>query len=85
MNDPELINDRTQINHDVRPDSMLVLHAAREVVEEEGFDDLLDSVRNRIDEIESLHRTRELTFKDVEKGDRIRLTVDKGGASMVVS
>ncbi len=40
---------------------MLILQAAREVVEEEGFDDLLDSVRERIDEIESLHRTRELT------------------------
>jgi hypothetical protein len=40
---------------------MLILQAAREVVEEEGFDDLLDSVRARIDEIESLHRTRELT------------------------
>ncbi|KAH9048042.1 hypothetical protein EDB84DRAFT_1459069 [Lactarius hengduanensis] len=71
------------INHDVRPDSMLILQAAREVVEEEGFDDLLDSVRARIDEIESLHRTRELTFKDVNSGDRIRLTVDKGGARLV--
>ena len=40
---------------------MLILQAAREVVEEEGFDELLDSVRARIDEIESLHRTRELT------------------------
>lgn len=30
---------------------------------EEGFDDLLDGVRNRIDEIESLHRTRELTVR----------------------
>ncbi len=40
---------------------MLILQAAQEVVEEEGFDDLLDSVRGRIDEIESLHRTRELT------------------------
>lgn len=43
------------------PDSVLLLHAAAEVVEEEGFDDLLDSVRDRVDEIESLHRTRELT------------------------
>jgi len=71
------------INHDVRPDSMLILQAAREVVEEEGFDDLLDSVRERIDEIESLHRTRELTFKDVDSGDRIRLTVDKVGATLI--
>ncbi|KAH9944767.1 hypothetical protein B0H21DRAFT_694510 [Amylocystis lapponica] len=70
-------------NHDVTPDSILLLHAAAEVVEEDGFDDLLDSVRHRVDEIESLHRTRELTFKDVSAGDRIRLSVDKGGASLV--
>ncbi|KAI6046458.1 hypothetical protein EDC04DRAFT_2864870 [Pisolithus marmoratus] len=63
---------------DVRPDSMLILHAAREVVEEEGFDDLLQNVRDRIDEIESLHRTREITFKDLSAGDKIRLQVDKG-------
>ncbi|CAK5281842.1 unnamed protein product, partial [Mycena citricolor] len=48
------------IHHDVRPDSMLILHAARQVCEEDGFDELLDNVRDRIDEIESLHRTREL-------------------------
>lgn len=40
---------------------MLILHAAREVVESEGFQDTLDGVRARVDEIESLHRTRELT------------------------
>ena len=79
---------------------MLILHAARDVVEEEGFEEKLQSVRDRIDAIESLHRTRELTvsapsrsfspamlsvsqFKDVDKGDRIRLTVDKGGARLV--
>jgi len=44
-------------------DSVLTLQAAREVVEEEGFDELLDGVRERIDEIESLHRTRELTVR----------------------
>ncbi|KII95658.1 hypothetical protein PLICRDRAFT_129563 [Plicaturopsis crispa FD-325 SS-3] len=68
------------IHHDVRPDSMLILHAARQVVEEEGFDETLDDVRERVDEIESLHRTRELTFKDLDKGDQIQLKVDKGGA-----
>ncbi|KAI0821383.1 hypothetical protein BC629DRAFT_1624062 [Irpex lacteus] len=71
------------INHDVTPDSELLLHAAREVVEEEGFDQQLDDVRDRVDEIESLHRTRELTFKDVKAGDRIRLSVDKGGTLLV--
>ena len=43
------------------PDSMLILHAAEQVVADEGFDELLDGVRDRVDEIESLHRTRELT------------------------
>ncbi|KIP11242.1 hypothetical protein PHLGIDRAFT_83667 [Phlebiopsis gigantea 11061_1 CR5-6] len=71
------------INHDVTPDSLLLLRAAREVVEAEGFDEQLDDVRDRVDEIESLHRTRELTFKDVKDGDRIRLSVDKGGSTMV--
>ena len=52
-----------QINHDVTPDSMLILHAAEEVCAEEGFDELLDGVRARVDEIESLHRTRELTVR----------------------
>ena len=40
---------------------MLILHAVREVVEEDGFDELLQNVRDRVDEIESLRRTRELT------------------------
>ena len=46
---------------DVRPDSMALLWAAREVVEEPGFQEVLDSVRKRVDAIERLHRTRELT------------------------
>ncbi|KAJ8076602.1 hypothetical protein PM082_001025 [Marasmius tenuissimus] len=69
-------------NHDVRPDSMLILLAAREVVGQENFEEVLENVRDRIDEIESLHRTRELTFKDLDKGDKIRLVVDKGGAEL---
>lgn len=52
------------MNHNVRPDSMLILLAARQVVEMENFEEVLNSVRDRIDEIESLHRTRELTVSD---------------------
>ncbi|EJD08045.1 uncharacterized protein FOMMEDRAFT_73974 [Fomitiporia mediterranea MF3/22] len=51
------------VNYNVRPDSMVILQAAKEVVEADGFDEILDSVRDRIDEIESLHRTRELTVR----------------------
>ena len=89
------------IHHNVRPDSFLIFHAARDVVEEEGFEEKLGSVRDRINEIESLSRTRELIvsvpsvtalfvamlsfsqFKGVDKGDGIRLTVDKGGTHLV--
>ncbi|KAH9922046.1 uncharacterized protein B0H18DRAFT_1121075 [Fomitopsis serialis] len=60
-------------NHDVTPDSVLLLQAAQKVVEEEGFDDLLDGVRARVDEIESLHRTRELTVR-FTAGKHIRRT-----------
>jgi len=67
------------IHHNVRPDSMLILHAAREVVSEDGFEDLLSSVRDRIDEIESLHRTRELTFKNINDEDRLRVSIGKNG------
>lgn len=61
------------VNLDVRPDSMLILRAACQVVERDEFDDILNNVRDRIDEIESLHRTRELTFKDVPDGGKINL------------
>lgn len=42
---------------------MVLLQAAKQVVEMEGFDKILDDVRDRVDEIESLHRTRELTVR----------------------
>jgi hypothetical protein len=42
---------------------MLILHAARQVVEEDDFESNLDNVRSRIDEIEGLHRTAELTVR----------------------
>ena len=53
------------VNHNVRPDSMLILHAAERVVDDPEFQETIDSVRDRIDEIESLHRTRELTVRGI--------------------
>ncbi|KAG2140187.1 hypothetical protein DEU56DRAFT_735288 [Suillus clintonianus] len=44
------------INSNVQPDSMLVLRAALDIVEKEGFDELLEEVRCRIKEIENLRR-----------------------------
>lgn len=40
-----------------------MLCAAREVVEEEDFEETLENVRARVDEIESLHRTNEVTVR----------------------
>ncbi|KAG8975173.1 hypothetical protein FRC05_006341 [Tulasnella sp. 425] len=60
-------------DHMIRPDSMVVLRAAIEVVEEPGFDELLEGVKERIDAIESLHRTRELTWKASDTEDTVRI------------
>jgi hypothetical protein len=58
-------------NFHVRPDSHVTLSAIRSVVSEEGFDDLLDSVMDRISAIESLGRTRELFLKQPVKVERL--------------
>ncbi|KAG8875956.1 hypothetical protein FRB97_004607 [Tulasnella sp. 331] len=63
--------------HMIRPDSMVILRAVIEVVEEEGFDEMLNGVKARIDEIESLHRTAELTWKASSSGDLLRVYVEK--------
>jgi hypothetical protein len=55
------IEAANQVESNVRPDSELTLNAAREVVLAPEFEDMLQNVRDRVDEIEGLHRTRELT------------------------
>ncbi|GAA5898743.1 hypothetical protein JCM5296_006705 [Sporobolomyces johnsonii] len=64
-------------HHNVRPDSRLMLSVFREIAAEEDFQEKLDSVRDRVDEIESLHRTSELTIKsgDADLGGFLRLRV----------
>lgn len=44
------------MNSNVQPDSMLIFRAALDIVEKEGFDELLEDVRCRIKEIENLRR-----------------------------
>ncbi|GAA5828237.1 hypothetical protein JCM11251_002650 [Rhodosporidiobolus azoricus] len=63
--------------HTVRPDSRLMLSAFKAVASEEDFQEKLDNVRDRVDAIESLHRTRELTVKsgDADLGGFLRLRV----------
>ncbi|KAG0152030.1 hypothetical protein CROQUDRAFT_36099 [Cronartium quercuum f. sp. fusiforme G11] len=59
------------IDYVVRPDSLVVLNAIKEICSEPGFDEKLEKVMERIGDIESLGRTRELTWKTGKDGDGI--------------
>lgn len=69
----------------VRASSVPMMRAFREICAEEGFDEMLENVLERIAEVESLGRTREVEFKDLKGRDgKIRLKIDvqkgdKGG------
>ncbi|CAK4031688.1 unnamed protein product [Lecanosticta acicola] len=67
-------------NAKVRADSVPMMNAFREICSEEGFDEYLEATLNRIGDIESLGRTRELTIKDLwDKGKyRVRLEDARG-------
>lgn len=64
----------------VRADSVPMMNAFREVCAEEGFDDFLEATLNRIGDIESLGRTRELTIKDLWDGGKysVKMTDTRG-------
>lgn len=64
----------------VRADSVPMMNAFREVCSEEGFDEFLEATLNRISDIESLGRTRELTIKDLWDGGKYSVSmVDSRG------
>lgn len=58
----------------VRADSVPMMNAFKEICAEPGFDKFLDDTLDRIAAIESIGRTRELTFKDlwIEQNGSIR-------------
>ncbi|SCV67918.1 BQ2448_39 [Microbotryum intermedium] len=64
-------------HHQVRPDSRMMLTVFRRIAKEEGFEKDLQDVRDRVDQIESLHRTAELTVKkdEADLGGFLRLRV----------
>jgi hypothetical protein len=49
----------------VRADSVPMMNAFKEICAEEGFDEFLEATLDRISAIESINRTKELTFKDL--------------------
>ncbi|KAK3674633.1 hypothetical protein LTR78_005355 [Recurvomyces mirabilis] len=69
----------------VRADSVPMMNAFREIVGEPGFGEFLDATLERIGDIESLGRTRELTIKDLWDQGKYRVRMsdalgrEKGG------
>jgi hypothetical protein len=64
----------------VRADSVPMMNAFREICAQEGFEEHLEATLDRIGDIESLARTREITIKDLWHGGKFLLkTKDKEG------
>ncbi|KAH9813282.1 hypothetical protein DFH28DRAFT_1029810 [Melampsora americana] len=59
------------IDYRVRPNSVVMLNVIKEICNEPDFEERLESVMERISAIESLGRTRELTWKTGKNGDGI--------------
>ncbi|KAH7305508.1 hypothetical protein B0I35DRAFT_443917 [Stachybotrys elegans] len=55
----------------VRADSMAMQNVFRQICAQEGFEELLQDTLDRLDELESLGRTRELAFKQLAKHGKL--------------
>jgi hypothetical protein len=62
----------------VRADSVPMQRAFRSICAEEGFDELLEATLQRISDIESLGRTRELVAKDLVLGGKYKFLLKDG-------
>lgn len=63
----------------VRADSVPMMRAFHEIASTPGFDETLRETIDRISEIESLGRTRELIFKNLASGGTFRVNKGKNG------
>jgi hypothetical protein len=73
-------NNIFTINSDgmVQADSVAMQHAMREICDLPGFDEHLQATLHRLDEIESLQRTREITLKDLQENGEYQAKIRKG-------
>jgi hypothetical protein len=65
----------------VRASSVPMMRAFREICRQDYFEGMLQNVLDRISEVESLGRTREIEFKDLKGSDgkvRLKVDIDKG-------
>lgn len=60
--------------------------AFRQICTQEGFDELLDKTNQRIADIESLGRTRELVMKDLVLGSKykVEMSADPTGKKQAI-
>lgn len=63
----------------VQADSVAMQNAMRDICTRPGFDDHLQATLDRLDEIESLARTREITLKDLAEAGEYRAVVQNAG------
>jgi hypothetical protein len=65
----------------VRASSVPMMRAFREICRQDYFEGMLQNVLDRISEVESLGRTREIEFKDLKGSDGkvgLKVDIDKG-------
>lgn len=62
----------------VRADSVPMQQAFRSICAEEGFEEHLEATLQRINDIESLGRTREIVAKDLVLGGKYKITMGEG-------
>ena len=67
----------------VRADSVPMQRAFNEVCSEPGFERFLEATLERIGDIESLGRTKEVTLKDLWEGGKYRLVNKDSGGKVV--
>lgn len=61
----------------VQADSVAMYNAMKEVCSQDGFEEHLQATLERLDELESLYRTREITLKDLADNGEFRAILRK--------
>ncbi|PWN97081.1 hypothetical protein FA09DRAFT_299005 [Tilletiopsis washingtonensis] len=89
MTRPDFLEELDRLNiihvdrhHHIRADSMPLLRAFRLQAEEEGYEDKLESVMDRVSAIESLLRTRELVWKEQGHHGKFMVRQDSKGREL---
>lgn len=67
----------------VKADSVPMMRAFHEIHSQPYFDELLDETCQRVADIESLNRTREILFKDLNLGGKFEIVKKPNGTTLV--